>query len=126
MKKNKFSWPFIAMAVLIFGVSGLFTSCQDKDEVKSEIAKDNSSQMKAFENALKSLSSKENLEAQRSGRMSAELVFQNTLITEAKALIYTTGISEQELNAKYGGNNQAIIAEALKIHAKNANGKLNP
>lgn len=124
MRKSKLS--LVAILLISLGSTISITSCQDREDVQVVVAKiDNTSQMKAFEGALKSLNSPTNIEANKKGRMSSEKVFQNTLIDEAKELIYTTGITPQQLLVKYGSDDAAIISEALQIHAKNANGNLN-
>jgi hypothetical protein len=125
MRKSKFS--LVAILLISLGATITFTSCQEKEDPQVVVAAkiDNTRQMRAFEEALKSLNSKTNIEANKKGRMSSEKVFQNTLIDEAKELIYTTGVTSQQLTDKFGIDDAAIISEALKIHAKNANGNLN-
>ncbi len=125
MRKSKIS--LVAMLLVSLGATITFTSCQEKEDAQVVVAAkiDNTRQMRAFEEALKSLNNTMNIAANKKGRISSEKVFQNTLIDEAKELIYTTGITPQQLLAKYGSDDAAIISEALQIHAKNANGNLN-
>ncbi len=124
MRKSKLF--FITMMLFSLSATISITSCQDKEEAQVVVAKvDNTRQMRAFEEALKSLNSSINIDANKKGRLSSEKAFQNTMIDAAKELVYTTGITPLQLAAKYGNDDAAIISEALLIHAKNANGNLN-
>lgn len=116
----------LILAILIGGAS-TFTSCQN-DEVDGENSTKNQlianqEKMEAFEGALKDLQSKSNRKAMKGNERDRQEAIKFTLYKASKELIYSTGMSEKELNEKFQTETE-VISFALKIQAKNANGNL--
>ena len=125
MKTSKFKASSIAIASLLFCSVSFITSCEDNDQTADIAEKNNTKQLDEFEYALKSLNSAANIESNKMGKSEADQAFQGSLIEASRQLIYSTGITEEQLNAKYGSNNTAIISLALKIHTEKTQGILN-
>lgn len=125
MKKFKTSTSLLLAVFFAVGTSVMLTSCQATESATETVAKKETSpgaqEMKSFEIALQNLNSKANREARASNKKAS---IQDSLLEDSKNLIYSTGISEDELLAKCGNDGDKIISLALQIHSENANGKL--
>lgn len=128
MKKLQFRTAIFALAFMAVGATTSLNSCQSAESIPEAEAKADkkpgAEQMKSFEIALQNLNSKSNREAKASGEAKGREAVQQNLIQESKDLIYSTGLSENDLLALCGNDNAKIISMALQIHAENANGKL--
>jgi len=117
----------VLILAICMGGSFTFTSCQN-DQVDVENSTTNQliakpEKMEAFEDALRGLQSKSNREAMRGSENDRQEAIELTLYKAAKDLIYSTGMSEKELNERFQTETD-VISFALQIQAKNANGNL--
>jgi len=128
MKKLQFRTAILAFALMATGAATSMISCQSTENIPEKEAqagqKAGSEEMKSFEIALKNLNSKVNRDARATGDVAGTKAVNKNLIQESKDLIYSTGLTENELLVKCGNDEDKIISMALQIHAENANGKL--
>lgn len=126
MKKLRLTKIILVLA-LSFGGSITLISCQNS-ETDVETAVENRliakpTEMQSFENALKNLQSKSNLRAMNGSDQDRKEAINLTLYKASKDLIYSTGMTEQELKQRCETETD-VISLALQIQAKNSNGNL--
>lgn len=128
MKKLQFRTAILAFALMVAGATTLLNSCQSTENIPETEAqaekKAGMEEMKSFEIALKNLNSKGNRDAKAVGYVAGTQAVKKNLIQESKDLIYSTGLTENELLVQCGNDDEKIISMALQIHDENANGKL--
>lgn len=129
MKKTHYRNTAAALAMAVFSATTVLVSCQATEsaaaETEAAAAKaPGAAEMKSFEIALQNLNSPSNRAAKTASDSEGEKAVKETLLQESKDLIYSTGVTENDLLVRFGNDENKIISLALQIHAENAKGKL--
>lgn len=114
---KKLILPFVVALIATMGS----ISCRTGDGALSTVETMKSQEMRNFDGALKSLMKPENRASAKQSSNSAELSEQgkDLLLPASKALILSSGMSEQQMISETNGDKGAIINLATKIYFQN-------